>query len=200
MRRLLSSLLLVVYSALMPMAANAEDPACRIFQESVLAKVLSVLRDTSLPYAKKHDVYVELFKQSLGMQAIVRQVAAGYWNNASAEDRAAFLEAYSDYLAHFYVGAFSEKDMADIVDIKLVKFKEREPRHYLVHIEVDLRTEAPVIGEMYLVETLPGVCHIIDLNAEGIDLIESQREEILSLGEQGGLPFIIKRLKQHTQN
>jgi len=199
--RIIRSVLLPVIYLSFATQAFAEDstPNCRRFAEDLRQEMVTIVHDKNSSFKQKHQALVRLFQEALDMEWIAQNVAGSYWRNAGEQERKAYFKAYVSYLPNFYIGNFDEDDLNGILDVTLTKFKEREPKQYFARTQITQKFDEPIDAEFELVEAQSGKCHIHDFMAEGVSMLDTQREEIRSLGEKGGLPYITERLNARPQ-
>jgi len=178
-------------------AARADEEVCRRFTESTLAHAMSIIRDTGKSFPQKHAELSGLFESSVDIDWLGQRAAGEYWRRASEQERGAYARSYRAYLTNYYVGSLNEADLATILDINLTKFKTVENNVYHARIKITQSDDDPADVDLHLVEDSAGNCHIHDFTAQGVSMLDSQSEEIGSLGKMGGLVFITDKLSAH---
>ena len=185
-------------SAIAATSARA-DETCRHFIEGARDQVTSVIHATDKSFMQKHEALISLFEKTVDINWLAQKSAGEYWQQASEQQRAAYLNIYRVYLTDYYVGTFDENDINSILDVTLTKFKQAEGNAYQARLQITQKDDEPIDAYLHLVEEPAGVCHIHDFTIEGVSVVSSQSEEIQSLGKSGGLAFITEKLAARKQ-
>jgi phospholipid transport system substrate-binding protein len=198
MRRRFAALLAL--STLVPYTAFAAEPVCRQFIDGMRERAVAVLHNPQMSIPEKRANLIAVFNAAVDVPATSRTAAGAYWRNASIAERSQYETIYATYLPNYYIGSMDEDGITSIENVALIKFKIREPNHYLARLEITQKNDDPGIVDVQLTEEPIGTCRITDFSAEGVGMLTSQQEEIGSLGAKGGLPFIIEKLFNVTRH
>ena len=180
-------------------AADSKDD-CKQFAEHLRQKMLDIIQNDHQGFLAKHQALVTLFRDAVMIDASAQYAAGDYWDDATQQERNAYLKAYSAYLPNFYIGSFDDDDLKGIANIIISEFTETSPKHYLARTEITQKYDEPIHADFEIVASDSGKCSIYDFTTEGVSMMKSQREEMENLGEKGGLPFITQNLEAHARN
>ncbi len=197
--RLLPRVAIFFTLILSPSIGSAAGSDCRPFADHLRHQMLDLINDANKGYEQKHNELETLFIDALDMNTIAQSVAGDYWAEAKPDERDAFFKAYRAYLPDFYVGGFNEEDLNGISDVIITEFTKTSAGHFTALTQINQKYDDPIHAEFQIVTDRSGTCHIVDFKAEGVSMLDIQREEMLLLGTQGGLPFITKKLEERPR-
>ena len=145
MRICLSSLLLLCLCAPGALAGNAPSPTTRV-QDSV-GRVLDILRDPSLSRARRWEQIGEVINEGFDFRSMSQSILANNWRTASPEERAQFVEFFSQYLEEVYrerIESYTEETVEYLGETISGKRGHREDpdRHQLGQYPCALQNEA----------------------------------------------------------
>jgi len=181
---------LVFVSVLAP--ARAAVPEAEAFIKEMGEQVVGVLGDDSMAREDKLDALKDLLNEATDLPLVARLVLGPHWRSASEEQRAAYVDAFerfvmsnmSDRLHDFGGETFEVTGSQEI--------NERDSM-------VATRIRSPSSGDTFKVEwrvrRTDDSFAIIDVVAEGVSLVVSQRSEMSEVVNRHGLDGLIERLR-----
>lgn len=127
---------------------------------------------------------------------MTRMTVGPYWRKASAEERAALEKGFRGLLIRVYSGALAQ--------VKDQRCELRPTRVKTVRDEMVIRTQLknagqPDIGLDYRIyRSKSGSWKIIDVNVEGIWLVENYRSQFASILSVDGVPGLVRMLTERV--
>lgn len=171
------------------------------FVQQVAENALQVLKTD--PTLKQGDVrrINELIDQHLlpyvDFEKTTRLAAATYWRQATPEQREALVREFRAMLVRVYSGAFSKVDPN--TQIVMLPFRgNADAKDVVVRTQVKYSGSQPVAVD-YRLERTSGGWKVYDVSVEGLWLIQRYRDQFATLGQQGGVDAIIKRMAELNQ-
>lgn len=176
-------------------AADADPPSARDVVDSQIKNALAILRDAKLTQAQKREKIGQIVDRHTDFETLSRLTLGRYWRDLSADQRAAFVEAFKTHLSNIY-GNFLNGYGGE--DVK-VTGDHREP-------DGDWTVQISIIG------TLNGTrqelakvdCRLrrkdewkgIDVIAGGVSLVALFRAQFQDIMANGGFDHLLKLLRE----
>lgn len=194
-RGLLLALASLSAVAAVPRPARADEASA--FIKDVGDQVVAILsRSGTTDEARLHDL-VELLNRATDLALISRLVLGKYWRSASERQRQEYTELFralviktmADRL-HQYGGETFELGGSQAID----------ERDTVVHTKI-FRPDSgdPPIAVDWRVRSIDGRYAIIDIIAEGISLVVTQRSEVASVVGQKGIDGLIETMRERLE-
>lgn len=183
-------------ASLAPLGAARADQAAdaATFVSDFSERTVALLTMPSNAPQERVDGLRRLVMDGLDIEAISRFVVGRGWTEASASERGDYLQAYEDYIVRslaqrlstyggesLIVGAARPMAGGDILVGSTLARPVGEP------IKIDWRLR-PTAGGF----------RIVDMVVEGLSLVVTQRDEFASMLRTGGLPALVKTLRQRS--
>jgi phospholipid transport system substrate-binding protein len=195
-RRLLAAALAVAATPLLGGTAAARDAAAEAFIQDVGNRTVAILKNPGLSQQQRLDQLVDILNQSTDLILVGRLVLGQYWRTATESQRNQFLEVFralvvktmadnlNRYSGETFVIANSNSidDRDSLVSTQIVRPGVAQPTH------VDWR-----------VRKQDGKFQIIDIIAEGVSMVVTQRSEVAEVVSQQGMDGLIATLKGRLQ-
>ena len=159
---------------------------------------VDVLADRSL-YARQRAPGVRrLMAQAIDIPPIARFVLGRYWRAASERQREAYVEAYSGYILAAYTAKIGGGATA-LERFDVVKTQAHGTKDFLVYCIV-ARAGGKSTRAIWRLRQRDGRYRIIDLMVEGISMVQTQRQEFVSMmrAYDGDVDKLIATLKERT--
>ena len=193
---LAASLLAAAFGAAPAAAADADDPwgwVVRISNE-----ILDAIRADEKLHSGDADALRALVDRqvmpSVDFTMMTRMTVGPKWRQATKEDRARLMTGFERLLIRVYAGA-----LANIKDhrCELRPTRSRKLADELVVRTLLKSTGQPDIGLDYRIyRNKAGEWKIVDVNAEGIWMVENYRSQFASTLNQDGIPGLIRLLEE----
>ena len=193
---LAASLLAAAFGAAPAAAADADDPwgwVVRISNE-----ILDAIRADEKLHSGDADALRALVDRqvmpSVDFTMMTRMTVGPKWRQATKEDRARLMTGFERLLIRVYAGA-----LANIKDhrCELRPTRSRKLADELVVRTLLKSTGQPDIGLDYRIyRNKAGEWKIVDVNVEGIWMVENYRSQFASTLNQDGIPGLIRLLEE----
>ena len=197
---LAASLLAALFGAAPAAAADADDPwgwVVRISNE-----ILDAIRADEKLHSGDADALRALVDRqvmpSVDFTMMTRMTVGPKWRQATKEDRARLMTGFERLLIRVYAGA-----LANIKDhrCELRPTRSRKLADELVVRTLLKSTGQPDIGLDYRIyRNKAGEWKIVDVNVEGIWMVENYRSQFASTLNQDGIPGLIRCLKKRAKS
>ena len=136
--------------------------------------------------------------QDIDIPPIARFVLGRYWRGATERQRETYVAAYSDYILRTYAAKIGEGGAAvDRFDV--IKTRVHGTKDFLFHCVVT-RSAGEPLRLVWRLRQRDGRYRFIDLMAEGVSLVQTQRQEFVSFirANGGSVDKLIAELRQRT--
>lgn len=185
--------------AVAPRAASPAPDAVRgHFVRSVTAQVLGILHHPGHALSAKKAQLETLFLHVVDLDWIARFVIGAPWEQASPQQRSAYVALYGRYLSGSYLAGLDETSERNLRDIQLLSMEDAFEDAFLVHTQMVMAEGDPVRVD-YLVREAGGQHKVIDIVLEGVSLLKTHRQELGTLARSGGMEGIIAALQGRLQ-
>lgn len=178
-------------------AARADANGARGFVQDVGDRTVATLRRAGSTDAQRLDELVDLLNTATDLDLVGRLVLGQYWRSATEAQRAEYTKLFKELVVktmadrlNSYGGETFEITAAKPVDERdtVVSTKIFRPASGGQPIAVDWR-----------VRSLDGRYSIIDIVAEGISMVVTQRSEVGSVVSQKGMEGLIQTMRERLQ-
>ena len=177
--------------------APAAHPAAEAIR-TMAREAMAVLSDSSLSAEQRAQGLRRLMAQAIDIPPIARFVLGRYWRAASERQREAYVEAYSDYILAAYTAKIGGGATA-LERFDVVKTQAHGSKDFLVYCIV-ARAGGESTRAIWRLRQRDGRYRIIDLMVEGISMVQTQRQEFVSMMRAygGDVDKLIVMLKERT--
>ena len=193
---LAASLLAAAFGAAPAAAADADDPWGWVVRIS--NDILDAIRADEKLHSGDADALRALVDRqvmpSVDFTMMTRMTVGPKWRQATKEDRARLMTGFERLLIRVYAGA-----LANIKDhrCELRPTRSRKLADELVVRTLLKSTGQPDIGLDYRIyRNKAGEWKIVDVNVEGIWMVENYRSQFASTLNQDGIPGLIRLLEE----
>lgn len=183
---------LAAFAPVRPAAARTGGEA-RTFIETLGRKVEAVLKDRQLARDAKLGRLVALLDEATDMPLVARLVMGKYWREASEAQRKSYVELFqalviktmADRLNNYggetfeVTGSRSAGDLDTVVSTRILRPGGQPP------IAVDWRVREAGKGHA-----------IIDIVAEGVSMVVTQRSELTEIVSQQGIDGLLAEMRR----
>ena len=177
--------------------APAEHPAA-VAVRRMAQEAMTVLSDPSLSGEQRAQGLRRLMARDIDIPPIARFVLGRYWRAASERQREAYVEAYSDYILAAYTAKIGGGATA-VERFDVVKTRAHGTKDFLVYCIV-ARAGGEPTQAIWRLRQRDGRYRIIDLMVEGISMVQTQRQEFVSMmrAYDGDMDKLIATIKEKT--
>jgi len=176
-------------------AAEADPPSAREVIDRQLKDALAILRDAKLTAEQKRQKIGKIAEEHTDFETLSKMTMGRYWRDLSAEQRAAFIEAFKTHLSNTYgtlLNGYTNEDVKAVGD-------HREPngdwtvqlsvvgtvngsRQELAKVDCRLRRKAE--------------WKVIDVIPEGVSIAANFRDQFQDIMAHGGFDRLLKLLRE----
>ncbi len=175
----------------------AEHPAARAILR-MAQEAMVVLSDPSLSGEQRAEGLRRLMARDIDIAPIARFVLGRYWHTATEGQRRAYVAAYSGYILNAYTAKIGGGGAA-LGRLDVIRTEAHGTKDFLVHSVVARAGNKPM-RVIWRVRRRDGRYRIIDLIMEGVSMVQTQRQEFVSMirASGGDVDKLIAELKQRT--
>lgn len=189
-----AALISVLLSFALPVQASDAEGA-KAYASSIGDKVLAVMNDEALQNNQKLAQLEALFVDVVDVDWVGRFVLGRHWRGANEDQRAAYLDAYRDFLIKHYTSRFAEYSGETFT---IEDAETRRKGEYMVRMNIQRpRGQAPVIVD-YMLRENDDSFKVFDIIVEGVSLISTQRSEFDAAASRNGVDKLTEMLKNKT--
>ena len=152
--------------------------------------VLNILKNGESKQAEEKRL-TEVFLGVVDYNWMAQFTIGKYWNKLSAEQRTQYQEVYKKYLSSIYVSKYTEYNKQTYT---LTDAKKMQNDQYMVFMEISSSNMEPLVKVAYRIREYNSTFKIIDIVAENISLINTQRAEFSSFLSRHSLEDLIRDL------
>ncbi len=168
---------LVCVAPLRGAVAESSDGKARAFLLSLNTRAIEQFSDPSADPAVREQRFRALINEAFDLQTIGRFVLGVHWREgrSTAEERAAFLEAFEDMIVRRFLPLFREYVAKDFV---VGKSRRDRRNKQLVFVDSTIgRQKGDPLNLEWRVRERDGRFQILDVVAEGVSLAITLRQE-----------------------
>ncbi|MBT6591946.1 MAG: ABC transporter substrate-binding protein [Rhodospirillaceae bacterium] len=152
---------------------------------------VAILNDAQLSHGNRTAKFHGLMKRDFDMPLMARFALGRHWKRADAQQRTAYVEAFSKFLLHNYATKIAG---AKLVRFDVLKAKRAGKRDVMVQSRV-VRGNGQVLKLVWRMRQRGGQYRVIDVVAEGISLALTKRQEFAAILKANGgnvAPLIVR--------
>ncbi|PIR34473.1 MAG: hypothetical protein COV36_00690 [Alphaproteobacteria bacterium CG11_big_fil_rev_8_21_14_0_20_44_7] len=179
----------------MPEASLAIKASCESpeqYVEDISNDVINIIKDTTLTEEKKSRDLSSLFKAYVDTKWMGKFALGKNWRNITPDEQKRYLSAYETYLLNSYIPIFKEYSGEEI-QVIASKPLARENEHM---IQTNIKRPAKAdVKVNYRIRKTNSCYKIQDIVAEGVSLINTQRQDFSSVYNRDGISVLIESLE-----
>jgi phospholipid transport system substrate-binding protein len=171
----------------------AGDP--EVFIEQLASQAIKVLSSPNGSLEEREDKFRTLLRNDFAMQDIGRFVVGTYWRRMNPEQRAEYLNLFSEWVLKTYsirLGGYSGEQF------KVLSTTPAGQHDVLVKTRID-KTSGNGFNASWRVRKIDGGYKIIDIYVEGVSMAITQRSEFESILQRQGIDGLIGMLKDKVK-
>ena len=192
--RYVAVFLLLLVAAASP--TYATDGAGAFIQKMGEQAVATVNAKNLSPPARA-DRFRRLFHDAFAVPVIARFVLGQYWRRATQQERAEYLKLFEDWVVQTFTQRFNDYQG---ISFRLGEMRPVGKQEELVATEILRPGGQPPIHVQWRVHRRNGDHKIVDVIAEGVSMLISQRDEFGAIIAQNGgkVAALIDELRRRT--
>jgi phospholipid transport system substrate-binding protein len=184
---------LALLGSLVTLPVRAEQPTPSDFIQALGSETVAILRQTDVSDARKVDALVDVLNRATNLPLVARLVLGPHWRQATDPQRQEYIELFRDLVV---------KTMADRLGsyrgetFEITGQRAVDERDTLVSTRITspARGAAPIAVDWRVRRTESSLA-IIDIIAEGVSMVVTQRAEVGSVVGQKGIDGLIVELR-----
>ena len=175
-----------------PESINPEHAVSALKQMG--SDVVGILNDGLLDEARRIAKFHDLMLRDFNIPLMARFALGRHWKRANAEQRAAYLEAFSQFLLKQYATKIAG---AQVSSFDVLSAQRAGRRDVMVQSRVT-RNNGQIIKLVWRMRQSQGQFRVIDVVAEGISLALTKRQEFAAIIKSNGgdVAQLIERLRR----
>lgn len=183
-----SSLTLVLWLLAAAPAFAAAPADGGAFVTAMVDQVVALLNDQALAAAAREQRFNQLLEADFDVPRIARYVSGRYWTGASEEERQTFSAILGRWMVRLYTQRFNEYKGPTPTDraVKVTGERAQSEVASVVASQVDPPNGNPPIKINWHVRRDTGVYKIVDVEIEGVSMMQTQRDEFASVIQRNG--------------
>jgi phospholipid transport system substrate-binding protein len=187
-------------AALLPLAplsrpATASTSDAQTFISELGDVVLVILSDASLDNNQKLERLKTLLNEHTDLDLVARLVLGRHWRTATDAERAEYIELFRQILMNTLAARLGDYNGQTFEVLGSTGLNERDTA---VQTQIIRVGGAPPLQVDWRVRESDGGYAIIDVVAEGVSLVVSQRNEVGSIVERDGMPGLIEAMRERS--
>jgi phospholipid transport system substrate-binding protein len=194
-RRSLLVTLAVLPLALSAAPAGARDPEAEGFIRGIGDDVMAILQQADKSDQEKLVSLKELLDANTDLELIARLVLGRHWGAASEEQRQEYVGLFQQILMNTIAERLGDYNGQTF---EVVGSSELNERDTAVQSRILRVGGAPPLRVDWRVRDTEGDFAIIDVIAEGVSLVVSQRNEVGSVVERRGMAGLIEVMRERS--
>lgn len=191
-RRTLLAAAAAVPVTLAAASARATPDAARGFITELGKETVAILQSQD-PAPSKAARLESVFRKGFDFATIGRFVLGRYWNTITAQQREAFLKAFTDFVTKSYSRRLAEE--VTINGFNITNLRDLGENDYLVQTTITRPNAAPLNYEWRVRQGESGV-KIVDVVVEGVSLLVTQRSDYTSVMQRDGIEGLTRTLQE----
>jgi phospholipid transport system substrate-binding protein len=175
-----------------PLAAAADAEA---FIRGIGDQVMVILQDASKTDEDKLTALKDLLDDNTDLDLVARLVLGRHWRDASQAERNEYVGLFRQILMNTLAERLGDYNGQTF---EVVGSSELNERDSAVQTQINRVGGAPPLKVDWRVRDSEGKLAIIDVIAEGVSLVVSQRNEVSSVVERNGMSGLIETMRERS--
>lgn len=176
--------------SLNPKTSLASNLEAEKFVKDLSLDAIKLLK-SNLDDKQKQDKLTKLFTNSVDMDWMGKFVTGKYWRSMTSEQKQKYAASYKKFLIASYIPKFKEYTNQEI---KINRVTADEDNVFLAQTDIVAADSTKIAVDYKLKKASNGKFLIIDIIAEGISLITTQRDDFGSVLAREGVDELIAKL------
>lgn len=181
---------LVLMSTFSVQAAVFTEPTARV--KDAVNRVITILKDKELGQGERWDQIGNVIDESFDFRSMSQSVLATNWKKATPEERARFVEFFSQYLEETY------KDKIQAYTNQRVEYNDEVIRGKRAVVETVIITDNTVIPVNYKLKDNDGSWYAYDVVIEGVSLVNNYRNTFAAIVKNDGMDGLLSDIKSRV--
>lgn len=196
-RRSLAALGLALALLVGGAGARAADTTAEAFVRQLGDDIVAVLSDQSLDKAGKLEELKGLLDGATDLDLVAKLVMGPTWRQASADQQEAYTQAFRQLVMRTMADQLGTYNGEIFTVVGSEQVNERDS---VVRTQIERPSGQPSINVEWRVRDAEGKRLVIDIVAEGVSLIVTQRQEVASIVNQRGIDGLIDAINERVRS
>ena len=184
--------------AALPLARPATaNPTAETFIAAIGEQVVEILRDADQSDADKLAALKSLLDSHTDLDLVARLVLGRHWQTASENERRDYVELFRQILMNTMAERMSDYEGQTFEVVGSNLLNERDTA---VQTRINRLRGAPPLRVDWRLRQTGDDFAIIDVIAEGVSLVVSQRNEVGSVVERQGMSGLIETMRERSSD
>jgi len=175
-----------------PLAAQSSPEA---FVAEIGDRVIEILQDDSKNDAEKLDSLKFVLDSHTDLDLVARLVLGRHWRTASKDEQREYVELFRQILTNTMAERMSDYEGQTFEVFGSSELSERDTA---VETRIHRLRGAPPLRVDWRIRESDGGFAIIDVIAEGVSLVVSQRNEVASVIDREGMSGLIETMRERS--
>lgn len=190
----LSRALVALFSLILATPTWAATPeAATAFVDGFASKVLEIVRNENSARSEKQQKIEDLFSDKVDIDFIAKFVLGPSWRAATPQQQQDYIAAYKPFILKNYSGRLT-KYSGQTYTLKGARSDGEAV--YVTMLIQDPQGQTATLD--YRLREVGGALKIVDINVEGVSLLNTQRSEFRSVVDSKGIDGLIDALKKQV--
>lgn len=174
-------------------SVSAANPPAATFIDTLGKRVLEVLRAAELDRPTRLERLARLLDEATDLDLVARLVLGRYWRQATPAQRREYVELFRSMVL---------KTMADRLEsyggetYEIVGSQPVDDRDTIVSTRIVRPAAGTAIAVDWRVRTESGRLLLIDIIAEGVSMVVTQRSEVAEIAGRSGIDGLLAEMRQ----
>ena len=174
-------------------AAARSDPEA--FVSEISEQVLEILQQTATSDAEKLAALKDLLDSHTDLDLVARLVLGRHWRAAAPDEQREYVELFRQILMNTMAERMSDYEGQTF---EIIGSSELSERDTAVQTRILRLRGAPPLRVDWRIRETNGSFAIIDVIAEGVSLVVSQRNEVGSVIERRGMAGLLETMRERS--
>jgi phospholipid transport system substrate-binding protein len=175
--------------------ARADTTAAEAFIRDIGARVMAILQDAGKTNDDKFLALKELLESNTDLDLVARLVLGRHWRDATEPQREEYVALFRQILMNTLAARLGDYNGQTFAVLGSTSLNERDTA---VQSQINRVGGAPPLKVDWRVRDSDGGLAIIDVVAEGVSLVVSQRNEVGSVVERNGMSGLIETMRERS--
>jgi phospholipid transport system substrate-binding protein len=180
----------------LPLARTAAaSTAAEVFIAEIGDEVLEILKQPDRTNEEKLLELKDLLDNNTDLDLVARLVLGRHWRSASPEEQREYVELFRQILMNTMAERIGDYNGQTFEIVGSTPLNERDTA---VQTRIIRTNGAPPLKVDWRIRQSDGTFAIIDVIAEGVSLVVSQRNEVSSVVERQGMGGLIEAMRERS--
>ncbi len=172
-------------------AARDSQAAARAFVIGLSSEIVLLLTSETSVTARENRLSL-LLRHALDLEVIARTVIGNHWKEATPGQREIYRTLFADFVTRTYARQLAKHEVTSF-SILSVDAAANGDAVVAEHIE---RPDGPPLSLGFRVRTGPKESKIVDISAEGVSMVLTQRSDFAAFVRREGFDALVEALRE----